>query len=240
MCGEIMQRYFSKELNNNEFTLNSDDIYHIKRVMRMQSGDTIEVVYNKETYICVLDIENFKVTIKEKMISNMNDSLVKVLIIPLLKEQKMDLILQKATELGIDEIIPVVMERSIVKLDESKEDKRIERWTRICKEAAEQSKRVDIPVITKVKKLKELSSLEGLKLICSTSEKNLNLKKFLTMNKKCDRINIVVGPEGGISPLEEKNLVEIGFTRVSLGNRIMRVETVPLFILSALNYEYME
>lgn len=236
-----MQRYFSKELKNDKFTLSDDDLYHITKVMRMKTGSLIEVVYEHEVYICTLDItDKVDAFIKEKRLANNEDQNEVALIVPLLKEQKMDLILQKATELGVTMIIPVIMERSIIKLDSSKEDKRIERWTRICKEAAEQSKRVDIPIVTRIKTLKELGNLDGLKIVCSTSEKNLNLKKFLTTQKKCDRINIVVGPEGGISPKEEDLLVTLGFTKVSLGNRIMRVETVPLFIMSALNYEYME
>ena len=236
-----MQRYFSKELNNNKFLLGEDDIYHITRVMRMKTGDKIEVIYQNELYICEVSVnENIEITLKEKMeVSEKREPGV-TLIIPLLKEQKMDLILQKSTELGVSEIVPVVMERSIIKLDSSKEEKRIERWTRICKEAAEQSKRLNIPIITKVKSLKELEKMEGLKVVCSTTEKNFNLKKLLSGKQKYDRINIVVGPEGGISPKEEELLVGLGFKRVSLGNRIMRVETVPIYILSVLNYEFME
>ena len=88
--------------------------------------------------------------------------------------------------------------------------------------------------------LKELVKEEGIKIVCSTIEKENNLKKFLTEHKNYDKIIIVVGPEGGISSKEEEYLVSEGFTRVSLGKRIMRVETVPIFILSALNYEFME
>ena len=88
--------------------------------------------------------------------------------------------------------------------------------------------------------LKELVKEDGIKIVCSTVEKENNLKKFLTEHKNYDKIIIVVGPEGGISPNEEEYLVNEGFTRVSLGKRIMRVETVPIFILSALNYEFME
>ena len=163
-----------------------------------------------------------------------------ILAIPLLKEQKMDLVLQKATELGVTKIIPVTMERSIVKLDDSKEVKKIDRWSKICKEASEQSKRNSIPVISNIMTLKELVKEEGIKIVCSTIEKENNLKKFLTEHKNYDKIIIVVGPEGGISSKEEEYLVSEGFTRVSLGKRIMRVETVPIFILSALNYEFME
>ena len=119
-------------------------------------------------------------------------------------------------------------------------EKKLERWSKICKEASEQSKRTDIPSITKVKKIKDLKDLDGLKMVCSTVEKENLLKKFLTVHTNYDKINIVMGPEGGISPKEEEMLVNLGFERVSLGKRILRVETVPLFILSVLNYEFME
>lgn len=235
-----MQRYFSKEKLDDKFLLSSDDYYHIKKVMRMQTGDKIEVVYNSKVYICELNIENTECKIYKELDDILTNTQKVTLIIPLLKEQKLDLILQKSTELGVDEIIPVVMERSIVKIDDSKMDKKIERWVKICKEAAEQSKRINIPSITAIKRLKELENLDGLKIVCSTIEKENTIKKFLTTNKNYDRINVVIGPEGGISLKEEELLVNLGFNRVSLGDRIMRVETVPLFILSVLNYENME
>jgi len=236
-----MQRYFSKIKNDYKLELNNDDIYHITKVMRMKDKDNIEVVYNSTVFICEVNVNELPfVSIKEE-VSNHNINNYKVtLIIPLLKEQKMDLILQKATELGVYEIIPVIMKRSIIKLESGKEDKKIERWTKICKEASEQSKRTDIPLITGVKTLDQLKDIDGVKLVCSTTEKQQTIKKFLTANQNYDKISIVVGPEGGISEDEEELLVNQGFTRVSLGDRIMRVETVPIFILSALNYEFME
>ena len=111
--------------------------------------------------------------------------------------------------------------------------------TKICKEASEQSKRTNIPVVTKVKKLKELAEIDGLKVICSTKEKEKTIKNFLTDNKNYDKINIVMGPEGGIAPREEELLVTLGFTPVTLGSRILRIETVPLYVLSVINYELM-
>lgn len=236
-----MQRYFSKIKNDYKLELNNDDIYHITKVMRMKDKDKIEVVYNSTVFICEVNVNELPlVSIKEE-VSNHNINNYKVtLIVPLLKEQKMDLILQKATELGVYEIIPVIMKRSIIKLESGKEDKKIERWAKICKEASEQSKRTDIPLITGVKTLNQLNDIDGVKLVCSTTEKQQTIKKFLTANQNYDKISIVVGPEGGISEDEEELLVNQGFTRVSLGDRIMRVETVPIFILSALNYEFME
>ena len=236
-----MQRYFSNNLENNKFILNNDDIYHIVKVMRMKDKEKIEVVYNHNVYLCELDMSNnLEVKKLELLSENIQNDIKRVLIVPLLKEQKFDLILQKATELGVDEIIPLEMERSIVKITADKMEKKLERWSKICKEASEQSKRTDIPSITKVKKIKDLKDLDGLKMVCSTVEKENLLKKFLTAHTNYDKINIVMGPEGGISPKEEEMLVDLGFERVSLGKRILRVETVPLFVLSVLNYEFME
>ena len=235
-----MQRYFSNSKENDKLFLINDDIYHITRVMRMKDNDKIEVIYNNDLYICNVIINELPwVDIVSKEEGKIEDKEI-ILAIPLLKEQKMDLVLQKATELGVTKIIPVTMERSIVKLDDSKEVKKIDRWSKICKEASEQSKRNSIPVISNIMTLKELVKEEGIKIVCSTIEKENNLKKFLTEHKNYDKIIIVVGPEGGISSKEEEYLVSEGFTRVSLGKRIMRVETVPIFILSALNYEFME
>jgi 16S rRNA (uracil1498-N3)-methyltransferase len=236
-----MQRYFSNKLENNKFELNKDDLYHILTVMRMKTGDSIEVVYNEEVYICNLEINNNNVDIiiKSKEEKKELETIEKVLIIPLLKENKMDLIFQKSTELGIDKIIPVIMERSIIKLDKDKELKKVVRWNKICKEASEQSKRVNIPIVTEVKTLKELENIDGIKLVCSTKEKDNTIKKYLKKNNGYNKINIVIGPEGGISPKEEEYLNSIGFESVSLGNNIMRVETVPIYILSVINYENM-
>lgn len=233
-----MQRYFSKDKQGNYFILSDNDWYHIKRVMRMNDNDKIEVVYNKELYLCQLEQSQAKI-IKKEDISLENRPHI-TLVIPLLKEQKMDLILQKSTELGVDEIIPVAMKHSVVKLDDGKQEKKIERWQKICKEASEQSKRLDIPLVGKICKLDDLKKLDGVKLTCSTVEKSQNLKNCLKNIKNYDRIILVIGPEGGLAKEEEQYLKEIGFVSVSLGSRIMRVETVPLFLLSVLSYETME
>ncbi len=233
-----MQRYFSDKLDNNHLVLKKDDLHHIKNVMRMRSGDLIEVVFNKEVYLCTFEANNMA-NIKSKIENNKNNNLEITLIVPLLQEQKMSLILQKATELGVSKIIPVIMSRSIIKFNNEKFLQKQIRWQRICKEASEQSKRNDIPIVTDLKKLTDLK-LEGLNIVCSTQPDTTNITKCLKNNIKCDKINIVIGPEGGIAPDEEQKLVENGFKPVSLGKRILRVETVPMVILSMINYEYME
>jgi len=237
-----MQRYFSKNKTQNEFILNDDDVRHITRVMRMKDNDEIIVVFENTPYLCCLEDvnQNLKIKIKNELEKKDFGIPEIVLIIPLLKEQKMDLILQKSTELGVNKIIPYLAEHSIIKLKDGNSDKKLERWGKIVKEASEQSHRDCIPVITDILKFDEIKKLEGLNLICSTREKNKNIKNVFTSNKKCAKINLVIGPEGGLSKKEETELIESHFIPVTLGNRIMRVETVPLFIMSIVNYEFME
>ncbi len=233
-----MQRYFALEKKDNIFVLRNDDYYHIKTVMRLKIGEKVEVVYNKEAYICEI-IADYQIKVLKK-IDSTEINIETILIVPLLKEQKIDLILQKSTELGVSRIIFFNAKRSVVKFDESKENKKLERWNRICKEAAEQSKRCTIPIIDFVKNINDFSKLDGIKLICSTTEKANNVKKVLQANKNCVKINMIIGPEGGFESSEEQTFVNLGFIPVTLGNTIMRVETVPIFLLSIINYEYME
>lgn len=236
-----MQRYFGEKKIGNEFILNDDDLYHIRRVMRMHSGDEIQVVYNQIPYLCQLNFnkDDIKIIIKEKLKTNTQKKEV-TLFIPLLKEQKMDLILQKSTELGVSKIIPIITTRSVIKLDKEKISKKKERWQKICKEASEQSFRDDIPIVDDVKSLLEMEKHDGIMILCSTKEKVKNIKNILQTNRECDKITVVMGPEGGFTEDEELYLNSIGFQSVTLGNNIMRIETVPIFIMSVINYENME
>ena len=233
-----MQRYFTKEKQENYLILEESDIHHIKNVMRNKVGNKIECIYDKELYICEIeDLTSPKVKIiekKEEKASNMPEVCIAV---ALVKEQKMDLILQKLTELGISKIIPVAMERSIVKLDEKKFEKKKERWEKICKEAAEQSKRNDIPEITNIHTVKELANLEYKnKFICSTRNPKNLVNNYLQDQEACATMIFVIGPEGGISPKEEDLLIEFGYTPVTFGPQIMRVETAAIYIASVINF----
>ncbi len=229
-----MQRYFSEVKKDNLFLLKDEDLYHIKTVMRMNINDEIEVVYEQKVHICKLD-KNYNAIIEKVIEDNKIKKINYVLCVPILQEQKMSFILQKATELGVDLIIPILTARSMVKVKD-KENKKIERWKRICKEASEQSKRVTIPEVSEIKKITDLN-LDGLKIVCSTKEKDNTLKKVLKNNLKCDKIIMVVGPEGGLTLDEENKLIVLGFIPTSLGDNILRVETAPLYLLSVLNYE---
>lgn len=235
-----MQRYFSNKKIDNTFSLSNDDLYHIKTVMRMKDKENIQVVYEEKPYLC--EVRYVESEIKINILNDLNQKEEIIpevtILIPILKEQKMDYILQKATELGVSRFIPVIMERSVVKVDE-KGQKKLDRWKRIVKEASEQSLRNTIPIIENIVHLKNLE-IEGLKLICSTVEKENTIKRVFQKRDYCDKISILIGPEGGLSEKEENILKEKNFIPVTLGPRIMRVETVPLYLMSIINYEYME
>ena len=236
-----MQRYFSKEKKDNTFILSDNDLYHIKVVMHMMENEHIEVVYNEHVYLCCIHYVNSNVNINiiEELKIDLKKEPYIVLIMPFLKEAKMDLILQKATELGVNEIVLTEFERSIVKIDEKKKEAKLIRWSRIMKEASEQSKRVNIPNISILSKL-DVYAFDGLKILCSTNETSNNIKNTLKNYSNYAKILIVIGPEGGISLKEEEEYVRHGYVKTTLGNQILRVETVPLFVLSNIRYENME
>lgn len=233
-----MQRYFTKTKEQDYLILESSDIHHIKNVMRNKIGDKIECIYKETLYICeIIDLTSPKVKIIEEKTDNNESNYDIAIAIALVKEQKMDLILQKLTELGISTIIPVTMERSIVKLDNKKLLKKKERWEKICKEAAEQSKRNKIPQILDIHTIKQLKELPyQQKFICSTRNTKNLVNNYLQKQTDYATMIFVIGPEGGIAPKEEDLLESYGYIPITLGNRIMRVETAAIYIASIINF----
>ena len=232
-----MQRYFAvdKDLN-----ISDKDKHHIINVMRMKLNDKIEIVYNEKVYMCEInDISKKDVSYSVKDIIDINNELpVKVTIaVSLVNEKKLDFILQKCTELGVYDFILVNSDRSKIKID-GKEKKKIERWNTITKEAAEQSHRNIKPIVRDIMSINDVLKLDyDLKLTCSTKENEKTIKNVLQNSTNCDRIIIVVGPEGGLTISEEEKLEKNGFIPVTLGNFILRTETVPMYIMSLINYE---
>lgn len=234
-----MQRYF---VVNKDLKLNSQDIFHISKVMRMKINDIIEIAYDKKVYLCKLtniskDEVNYEI-LEEKMENNELETKITIAF-SLVNETKIDFILQKCTELGAYDFIPLNLERCKVKIDK-KEDKKISRWNLITKEASEQSYRNICPKVHNIMSIKELVKLDyDLKIFCSTKEKEKTIKNVLQNNLNCDRIIIVVGPEGGISKKEEDFLISNNFKGITFGNTILRTETAPIFAVSAIKYELM-
>ncbi len=234
-----MQRYFVEQKIENQFTLSKDDSYHILKVMRMSLGNQIEIVSNGKTYISeIICLEPFVVAKVVEEIEESQELPISVTLAQaLVKEQKMDLILQKTTELGIDQVIPFQAMRSVVKIDK-KENKKRERWQKIVKEASEQSKRTMIPKVLGTMTVTELLSLEDydVKLLCTVRENTKNIKNLLSNIVEGAKMIVVVGPEGGFTEEEEEQFIRSGFQTVSLGKSVLRTETAPIFIMSVVRY----
>ena len=155
------------------------------------------------------------------------------------KKDKMELIIQKAVELGVFNIVPVDMKNCIVKLKD--EDKKISRWQEISEAAAKQSKRNIIPKIEKLMKIKDLKDKikdYDLCIVAYEDENNTTLKDILNKNKNAKNIALIIGPEGGISKEEVQLLNENGAKTASLGKRILRTETAGISMISMITYEF--
>ena len=236
--GGIMQRYFAQTKNEDEFTLYEQDCHHIKNVMRCKINDNIEVVYENIVYICRIDnLEPLKLSIINQINENNELDIDLTVAVPLVNEQKFDLIIQKLTELGVSTIIPVETTRSIIKIDNKKVAKKMTRWQLICKEASEQSKRTKIPKVMDIIPLKDLKKTPyDIKLLCSLNKLSKPIDTYL--NNEISSIIFAIGPEGGFTENEEEYLMTIGFKPITLGKRVMRVETAAIYVASIINYIY--
>ena len=235
-----MQRYFSNYKENNEYLLSKDDSYHTQKVMRMKLNDLIEIVDNKKVYLC--EIKAFNPTkakvVKELNENHENDKKI-ILVQSLINENKMDYVLQKGTELGMNTFYAFKATNSVVK-ENDKSNKKLIRWQKIVKEASEQSKRNIIPEVVDIVDIQGLCKIEAdVKILLTVNEKTKNIKKVLKENKKCDTLIIVVGPEGGFTKEEEDKLIENGYISTSLGERVLRTETAGMVAISMINYEWM-
>lgn len=246
-----MPKFFVAEnqINNNKITIIGNDVNHIKNVLRQKSGDKITIcdTSKEQDYLCEIDkIEEKSIgcNIIEKLENN-TESNVKVTIFQgLPKADKMELVIQKSVELGVYDITPLQMKRCVVKLNEKDKAKKIQRWQKISEVAAKQCGRNIIPKINNIVNVKEVCNLcneYDIVLIAYENEKENTLKKELKNLKKLDeeeiKVAVIIGPEGGIAPEEIKMFEENGAKIITLGNRILRTETVALSVLSIIMYE---
>ena len=234
-----MQEYFAKNKINNEFILSEQDNFHIEKVMRMRSGDNIIVIYDLRKYKCTISFKNgLKIDAVEELDINNELPIDVTLVYGIPKKDKFELVIQKSCELGVKSIVPFMAKRSISVLDEKNTDKKIERWNLIAKEACEQSKRNHLVQIQKPVGLKSILEYKSdLNLVAYedlSCQDNTHLFSLLSGEYKS--ITIVVGPEGGFEKSEIDFLVQNDFVSVSLGKRILRSETAPLYLLSVIGF----
>ena len=242
-----MDRFFvdNKNINleNNTCIIEGEDVKHISKVLRCRIGEELEVCDNNNNeYICEItniDKNQVELNILEKVdIQRESDLKIKVYQ-GLPKGPKMEMILQKLTEVGVDEIILVQTKRTVVKVDDKKEDKKLERWERIIYEAAKQSKRGKIPSLRGVLTFKEaLADMKenDFNIAPYENEKTKSIKQAIK-GVNINNIGIFVGPEGGFEETEIEAIEDIGGQSVSLGPRILRTETASLVASSIVLYE---
>ncbi|HOK62605.1 MAG TPA: RsmE family RNA methyltransferase [Soehngenia sp.] len=239
-----MHRFFIDEKPKDKLiTIIGKDAKHIKDVLRMKSGDMIEIVYDNIKYTCkinrfdtnsvILDIVQFgSISNEPKLKINLYQS------IP--KSNKMELILQKCTEIGVTSFTPVITARTIVKIDDlNKELKKISRWQSIVHEASKQSKRDIIPVVNPIISFRDAINqfMNNITIVPYENEHYEDLHSVRDKYINSEQVNILIGPEGGFTEQEINELKEINSIVVSLGPRILRTETAGLVISTILLHE---
>ena len=247
-----MPRFFVKteQIQDETITILGEDVKHIKNVLRKDKGDKIEICNqeNGKTYNCEINnIEDNSIITKIiDQIEEQEDKIKIDIYQGLPKSDKMELIIQKSVELGANAIIPVAMKRCVVKIDSKDENKKICRWQKIAESAAKQSGRNEIPEIRNIATVEKISNLineyDSL-IVAYENEKNNTIKRELFKLKDIlqekGKINIalIIGPEGGLEEKDVELLKQSGAKIVTLGNRILRTETVALNMLSVIRYE---
>lgn len=241
-----MHRFFVKrsDISGEIITIRGEDLKHIKSVLRLKEGEQVSICDGEETdYIAKIesiDSQEVVLSVQESFRSKGEAPVSLKLYQGLPKGDKMELIVQKCTELGVAEIVPMATKRAVVKLSDAKKTgKKLERWQKIAEEASKQSKRGRIPVVNRLVTIKEaIAELpeDDLVLMLYEAEEKQSLKEILK-NYSGERISVFVGPEGGFDESEVEALRASGAKVVSLGKRILRTETAGLVASAIIMYE---
>jgi len=238
-----MHRFFIPKPFKQEMQITGRDAHHIIDVLRMVPGDQLQVVADDGIsflgVIAAVTTNTVTVSAKEILRETHEPDVCISLLQGLAKGEKMDLIIQKAVEIGVTDIFPVSMAHSVVVLENSKAEKKVERWQKIAEAAAKQSKRDIIPAVHEVMTLGQILQKEkwDLLLVAYESENRVSLKEALQAHKEAKAIGVVIGPEGGLSNEEVEATKKKGGIAVSLGRRILRTETAGLVAAAAILYE---
>ena len=237
--------YHSKPININE-TIVMDDFaaHHALKVMRLKNNDQL-ILFNGDGLdytgqVISISKRQVEVSIKSKKIIESESNLRVILLQALTSSEKMDLIIQKTTELGISEIQPIICERSIVKIKNDKIQKKILHWRQVSIAACEQCGRAKIPKIHEpeniIKYLEKITKSNNETKIILSPDATQSLNK-VSPNIEQD-IKVLIGPEGDFTKQELEFAIKKGFLSIKIGPRILRTETAPISILSILQYKY--
>lgn len=237
-----MYRFYieQEQKTGNRIEILNEDINHIRNVLRMREGEELILCDKAGTdYLCRLSDLSQKTLFADVIGESASETELPVRVVlfqGLPKKDKMELIIQKAIELGVAEIVPVITERTIVKTDEGKEEKKLSRWQAIAESAAKQSERGIIPKIHRILSFQEALAYQktfDYNVILYENARGMQAtKEALSELTGMGSVSIFVGPEGGFSEKEVNLSVGAGAKSLSLGKRILRTETAGLAMLS--------
>lgn len=241
-----MSRFYTPKefFKGNLIRIEGKEAHHILRVMRLKKSDKV-VTFDgegKDYSGFIKDIGPKSLVVEiTKMVPHVHTNKARMTLLQSIpKKEKMDYIVEKAVELGVSSIIPVLTGRTVPDWDDAKKARRLERWRKIAIESSKQCGNPDVPEIPGVKDFAEaVSSIDGygLKLIAALSDEAIRLKEALS-GFKGGRIAVFIGPEGDFTASELETAMEAGFTLVDLGQNVLKSDTAGLFVLSILSYEF--
>ena len=242
-----MYRFFVSEdqIDQNSIYIRGQEVNHIKNVLRMKPGEEMCVSTggNLEYRCAILEYRENEAVAEIRYIQETELELPSKITLfqGLPKSDKMDLIVQKTVELGVCEIVPVAMKRSVVKLDEKKEASRLKRWNAIAKSAAQQAKRMIIPRVTPVMTFAQaLDKAKENEVILMPYELARGIeesKQIIRAIRPGQSVCVFIGPEGGFDEEEARMAGEAGASFLTLGKRILRTETAGMTMLSILMFQ---
>ena len=236
-----MYHFFVSEeqINGENAYIEGNDVNHIVNVLRMKPGEELLISVKEDwDYLCkIVDIETDRVNLKVLESMEQRELPVNITLLQgIPKSDKLEMIIQKAVELGVSEIIPVKTKRVVVKIDEKKADTKVNRWNAIAESAAKQSKRSIIPKVSEpmsIDNALEIVKDFGVKLIPYENADGIDkTRKILDSMDKTKDIAVFIGPEGGFEEAEVERIKNSGFEVITLGKRILRTETAGLALLS--------
>ena len=233
------------QVDEQNIYIKGSDVNHMRNVLRMKTGGQVEVSDgNNLKYLCkIVDYETDRAVLKILERRKADTELLSKLYLfqGLPKSDKMELIVQKAVELGAYEIVPVATKRCVVKLDAKKAEKKVERWNSIAESAAKQAGRSIIPEVSEVMSyqaaLRMVKELDVVLIPYELAEGMEETKAVIKAMKSGQSVGIFIGPEGGFEQEEVEEAVMQGAKPVTLGRRILRTETAGMAMLSILMFE---
>lgn len=230
-----MQHYLVNSITNHHAQFSSSDEHHIRHVMRYKTGDPVIVIFDNQRFEAEMIVTNEQLS--ARIVSTLESPVKQhtvTLIYGLPRSEKWELVLQKATELGVDRVIPFQSSKSLVRIDRSSEPSKQERWAKIVKEAVEQCERSTIPVIEPIRRSLDFDDVQADLKLFALERTPITRTLAQRLSTIPSSVVVVVGPEAGWTKQEADYFASKGYQLTSLGNDILRSETAALYMLAAI------